>query len=356
MKGEKLLEKMELIDDKVIDEAENFRLDGKEGTADSQAMSRKKQLRIFVLAAAAVLLLAGTGITAGVIHRNNPKEETWPTKIVQPEATAAVVSEETITVPDILYEKPWEEMALTQRFPEFTLSGRIYSVRAIVDASRAGEKLADLTLEGTDPFTGEVHTMAAEAFRMNGFSENAAVLLRYAEAPETYCAISYEYKPETLGDFIEGANLAEVLLVPGTAEYHYYDANHQLHRITFEGLTKEWLMNWLRKYASAELVDFDTLMSNPEYAVSYMSCTVGAAEFGRENVSLNLIQGGYAWTNLFDAGICFHVGEEAVAEFEQHLKNDLPGYEYIYETFPADGVPETANAAETTVEETTAEE
>ena len=357
MKGEKLLEKMELIDEKVIDEAEKYRLEGKEGAADSVAVReprKRKQLRILLLAAAAVLLLAGTGITVGVIRKNNPKEETWPTKIMETGATDAAQLEE--TVQETMYEKSWEEMTITQRFREFTLSGRTYSVRAAVDASRAGEKLGDISLEGMDPFTGEMHTTEAEAFRMNGFSENAAVVLKYAESPETYCAISYEYKPETLGDFIEGVNLSEVLLVPGTAEYRYIDEAHQPHRIQFEGMTKEWLMAWLQKYGSAEFVDFDALMRVPELSVSAIDCTVGISEFGRENVSLYLIQGGYAWTNLFDVGICFHVGDEAVEEFDRHLKNDLQGYEYIRETLPADGEVETADGAETTVEETTAEE
>ena len=310
MTGEELLENMELIDDDILKEAEHYNEKG-----------RKKQIAAVILAAAAVLLMAGVGV--GVIHRNRPAEETWETRIRETEETVAEIAEE------IALEKRWEEKSLPERFREFGWQGSIYSVREAVEAGRAAEKLGDVTIEGEDDYTGAMYETAAELYRFDGFDKSAALLVRYAESEEYYCAVNLIWHPATLGDFLAGINARETLLVPGSVSILVYDSNNAPHCITYEGMTKEWLLSWLEKYTDAECPPFDSVMGQEENLISYMDCGIGSAEFGRPHVSLNFTRGGYVWTNLFDAGLTFHVGEDAVQEFEDYVRGNLKGYEYV---------------------------
>ena len=243
MKSEELLDKMDLIDEKTVQEALDYGASG----------SRKKKVLISVLAAAAALILTvGTAVGVRQIVKGRVWEEKYETRYVSNDAeTVAELTDE------LLVNKPWEEMTMPERYNEISWRGLFYSIRTIISPERAGEKIADIDVTGTHTFTGEEHTTTAEIYHFNGYDDNAAVLVRFAESPEYFAAVCPAYKPATLGDYLAGINAEEALLVPGIVEYVYYDSSNNVHRITFEGLTKEWLMSYFAKYAK---VPAETLM------------------------------------------------------------------------------------------------
>ena len=362
MKGDQFLEEMERIDPELIKESEGYRA----------GRSRRKKTLAVILSAAAVLLLVGTGVGIGVsqrIRREGGKETAEESAKTEPAAptseraerqeyaeaetagserwetrTATAAETEAGTTTETWREKTWEEKSISERFREFEYQGAWYSVRASVGADRIGEKLADVTLLGQDTYTGKTYEASGEVLRLRGVTEKAAVVLRFTEGGEAFAAMSPDYRPASLQAFLEEADMKDLMSFPGTATYQYFDAENRSHTVTFEGVSREWVLGWLQKYAAAEAVDFDTFMSLPEQSVSYMSCSVSAADFSRENVTMSFTKSGYLWTNLFDAGLSFHVGEEAVQEFEQYLKADLTGYELV----PASDPGTAATGAETT--------
>lgn len=343
MKSEELLDKMDLIDEKTVQEALDYGASG----------SRKKKVLISVLAAAAALILTvGTAVGVRQIVKGRVWEEKYETRYVSNDAeTVAELTDE------LLVNKPWEEMTMPERYNEISWRGLFYSIRTIISPERAGEKIADIDVTGTHPFTGEEHTTTAEIYHFNGYDDNAAVLVRFAESPEYFAAVCPAYKPATLGDYLAGINAEEALLVPGIVEYVYYDSSNNVHRITFEGLTKEWLMSYFAKYAKvpAETL-MEILQKDNANNISYMSCRVAEEEFSRENgifyANFWFTKTGYMATNILDAGHAFYVGEEGVKEFENYLKDNLKGYEDIVRPGPDIKTPETAeeNGVETAVD------
>ncbi len=361
MKGEKLLEEMEHVDPELLKEAEGYQV--------NRARQKKQLVTIIAAAAAVVLTVGAVGLGVGMNLRQREGNGTGQEESVSPagetgtadgtadqegngsehgESWETRVSSQEETLPEaeteLWREKSWEEKTLPERFREFDYQGAQYSLRAAAEASRAGEKLADVTLRGEDPYTGSLYETTGEVFRLNGFSEKTAVVLRFNESGEQFVAMSPDYRPATLGAFLLEANAEELITVPGKAYYRYYDAENRVHTVTFEGVTKEAVLSWLRENAAAEGVDFDSVMNLPENVVSYINCGVSAADFERINVSLNFTKSGYVWTNLFDVGLSFHVGEEAVQQFEQYLKTNLQGYEYVQEADPEAGTTEDMGA------------
>jgi len=374
MKGEEFLENMDLIDEKLVQET----------VLNGQSVNiQRKKILIVSLSVAAVLLAACTVVGIVLIHHS--QEEIWGTKIIyhdgegvnesttetigngettqnsygetlaetKDSARDGEIFNETVskitgdgdTTNDLYAERPWEKMPLSERYREFDYQGRTYSVRAVVSADRAGEKLADVNVKGEHPFTGEVHETAAELFRFNAYTEEAAVLIRFSESPDYYAAADLFYAPKTLGDFLEGINAEETLLVPGYTDYLWYDTENQAHRIVFEGFTKEYLMSYLMKYADAPGEDMMSMLQKGRANnISYMTCRVGEVEFNRPNASFWFTRTGYLSTNLIDAGYSFYVGEEAVQQFEQYLKENLQEFEYVHEANPEAGTTEEEGA------------
>ncbi len=350
MKGDEFLEKMELIDDKIIKEAEEYR-----------EKNTVKRWLPPLAAAAAVLLVVGLAAAIGVIRRlpkDSPgAEETNPAsfyetrqetrKAVLDETRNAILDDgdsdaadpalwetgETVsgvpeeTVQETIREQSWEERPLRERYPEFNFAGRRYSVRAVVPESRVLEKLGDLLVVGQDPFTGEEHEIEAEVFRMSGLLDQAAVVLRYAESADYYCAVCPLFESATLGSFMGDVDFAEEVSASGYASILRYDEDGSVHRFVYDGLTTEYMLSFLSAHADAPSVNFDETMGKPENIVAYMSFAIDAPDFNRMAVSVNMTKTGYLWTNVFDVGKAFDIGPEAVQEFENYLTGNLPGEE-----------------------------
>lgn len=320
MKKDEMLEKMELIDERFIEEAAP---DGGMGENGGRVRTVLKVLIPAALVAAAALFVVLA--SRQFFRPEGPEKTPYETKVVYPGGeTEKATEQETAT------ERRWEEMETYERFTAMTLGGTLYEACYVrIDDAAAGEKLSDMHFV-TEDWNGNPEEIDGEVFRISGINPEYLICVRYQDTEGTYSFLNPCVLPKDLGDFFSGLNAESQLLTMDTATYYYCDPEGHYHNIQFEGITREFILNdILEAYQDAPY--------SQEFMVerTAMSFGVQIPELCGHYMSLGISENGYLWSNLMHVGHCFYIGEDAAKALIEKVDQSFTGYELIYD-FPDD--------------------
>ncbi len=209
---------------------------------------------------------------------------------------------------------PWEYKAVYEKYPLITLDGREYNCRGReISPSLLGPKLGVGEAKGGDIYENKEYKESFDVYRINGVSEQHLAAVKMED--KYYVFISRQSAPPaTLGELFDIYSIPE---------------NITLGRFSFEGKDIEdnsyilrnddYIWSILDGCSAARAQDSVGWHGNRG---NYISFTLNSEALGVYKTVMYITEKGYLWTNAFDIGALYFIGEDAAARIIEHARSN----------------------------------
>lgn len=199
------------------------------------------------------------------------------------------------------------------------------SHKAELPQERIGELLGETTATGFDHYAdmnGEdgIKQISARIYAITKISTECAIAVQYEDTDTWYAFSNSEYRPETLGQFIEDLNMKEEVVFD-TIHYSFFNTFQDYISVCFENVDNQLIWDMLLSDGTAkEVYNESELHEQPK---RIMGISVDIPLLGIENISLSVQEGGYIKTNILATGKL--VGKHFLSFFHRRiLRRRLP--------------------------------
>ncbi len=219
----------------------------------------------------------------------------------------------------------WEYMTIYEKYPTITFDGREYRTRAMaISKSLLGESLGGCTADGFDSHTDKHYTETFDIYRIIGISEKH--LIAVGMENEFYVYLRNDSTPpSTFGEFLDAYQLTQTLPFHRFSAHEdgdekgYYIVNDDSH-----------IWQILSECRDAKPVSTDSWNLASK---DYLSFTATSEALGVYKRALYITADGYLWTNIFNYGYIYQIGEEAANKIityatENATETEFEPYEY----------------------------
>jgi len=186
----------------------------------------------------------------------------------------------------------------------------------------------------------ETYNKTADLFSIKNISEECAIAVKFEGENNYDVYVQPNYKPTTLGNFMEDLNLKEITSF-GTVSYDYYDKDVK-ESVYTEFYNVDNNIIWDKLFSDLSLKTlYDDSMNPFKYSSKdvRIHISVNIPILGYKNISIDLSDTGYLQTNILDLGKNFYIGEEKVKDFLDYIKENYEGHK-IDINFEEDGIEE----------------
>ncbi len=173
----------------------------------------------------------------------------------------------------------------------------------------------------------ETYNKTAEIFSIKNILEECAIAVKFEGENNYDVYVQPNYKPETLGKFMEDLNLKEITSF-GTVSYDYYDKDEK-ERVCIEFYNIDNKIIWDKLFSDVSLETlYDDSMNSFKYSSKEVriKISVDIPLLGYKNISIDLSDTGYLKTNILDLGKNFYIGEEKVKDFLDYIRVNYEGH------------------------------
>jgi len=316
MNGNELLDKMDLIDPKYIEEA------GK--------MQKKRNVMLKYLSYVATILLvlslAGAYFTYVQKFKDVKKTSCFDDSDENGEYITKYVTSDEEASEEIAVIMQWDDMTDACRYTSLVYGDTEYTTGLIaVWDENVGEMLDYADVSGYDIYTDTTHTLNRLCYAIAGINPEAAVCVKFNETDKYhYAYVNTNYTPDTLGDFISDLNLTETLETG-----LIYDERDASQTIVYEDVDKSLVFEMLLSDTTLENEPDGTYK---DVGTKIFGISVSVDVLGYHHVTLTLTDTGYMWTNILSSGKYFYVGTEKIEAFIEEVTKNHRGYIYIYDS------------------------
>ena len=302
MKIPKIAEAIGFIDDDLIALAE-----------ESARRPRVTWKRWTAAAACVALLIAAVAVTPQLFAREKTPPVSPGSAIGQQQPTEDRYKEFHVQMENAAIVWRWEYQTIVERYTSIDVEGAEFVTRGReVPPSLIGESRGTYEASGWDEFADEEHHEHFEAYEIRGVSPE--VLLAVRMEGRYYAFLLDMLKREPPATF--GAVLNEYGLA----------ANVTLDRLSFtdkEGYfalsEDDYVWSVLTACADAPAADAEGWHGIDR---QYISFTVTSEALGVYKHVLYVSEDGYVWTNAYDIGMAYFIGEEAANKVVNYAKSN----------------------------------
>lgn len=285
MRGNELLDKMDLIDAAYVEAAE-------------ARPKKKRKAWMKWTAAAACLSLVSVAAVMGLMGRKTDNV----TRVSLGGITREYKNEK-VVAGESARVWPWEYLTTAEQYATLILNGEKYRSSRAVDKSYTGKLLGSYELTGTDPYTDEEHRMTAEVYQIQGISEARLVAVELEGEFYVFTRDAYA-PPADWGEVLDDYALERMLSFEQFTEYDGFEEKGH-YRLRDDAAVWEILS----ACRSAEFVGDN----NPPEG-RYLSFTATSDALGVYRRVFSVAEDGYVWTNIFDYAYSFRIGREAAEQ------------------------------------------
>lgn len=300
MRGNELLDKMELVDAAYVEAAEMMLDENKTERKSGESSPRKTKKRVLIrwIAAATCLSLA---VLAGVSLLSRDGGKTTVIGGVERKYKNAQIAGTEMAI-----EWSWEYRTTAERYTQLTFEGNEFrSAGYLINAERLGEIMGTGEVLGYDVYEEKEHRMTAEIRGIAGISKDRMVAVKLED--EYYLFKNSEYDPPaTFGELLDQYSLTENLpferfaVCEGYKEKGYYQLEDD-----------HYIWEVLSSCREAVFND-DDMWSVSER--NYISFTATSDVLGVYKRVFYVTADGYIRTNVFDWAYLYDIGENAAKE------------------------------------------
>lgn len=221
---------------------------------------------------------------------------------------------------------PWEYQPVYERYNGMIFDGTQYRTRAkAIDRGLLTEELGLCQVSGYDIYTDTTTTAEYPVYGIRGIEDRLLVAVQLEECYYVFMQDAYA-PPVTLGDFLTGYSLSQVLPL----ESYYLKTEKepsQYRRLTGDS-AEIWAL--LSLCLDAPYVEEDPWYRSPEGTISF---TATSETLGIYKKTFGITPDGYLVTNIMEWSYTFDIGMEAAAKIlayvsEHSEKAEAEPYEY----------------------------
>lgn len=285
MRGNELLDKMELVDAAYVEAAD----------AEPMNVKLKKNRAVWMkwgAAAACVSLLAFGGMMA---DRKDDSARISLGGILREYKNT------NITASELAIEWPWEYKTISEQYTTLVLNGEEFYAGRAIEASWIGDILGSYDVAGYDTYTGQEHHMTAEVYRITGISEDKIVAVKLDGGFFGFRHNGYA-PPADFGEVLDDYTLEETLPLEQFTECEGYEEKGH-----FRLDDDAYIWEVLTACRSAAFIKDDNWIVNGRS----LSFTATSEALGVYKAVFRVTEDGYVWTNIFDYAYIFQIGREA---------------------------------------------
>lgn len=291
MKNKRLLNIMEDIDEKYIEEA-----------TPQKKSSHSKWVK-WVSVAASLALVVGAGAAAvhllGITSEDTGKET------------------QDIIIGESYIEWAWEYKTLDEKYTNATFDGETYVIKASTKISNTGilsEELGEAKVYGFDTYTNKVYQETVSVYAINGIDKEALIAVGLDNEFYVYGNKKLE-KPNTFGEVLDMYALADNLTFGrfsvcegyGEGEYRMLEDDSYIWDI---------LVQCMDGKVDNSADSFDRSDRN------YLTFTATSEALGVYKRVVYISEDGYFATNIFDYSYVYYIGEDAAKQIINYAKEN----------------------------------
>ncbi len=226
----------------------------------------------------------------------------------------------------------WEYLTVSERYSTVHFNGKTYQTGKQIDAEYVGALLGIGEGEGYDTYTNQTYLQEFEIYAVQKLSTDAMVA---AKMEDNYyiCKETAYNPPATLGELLsdyaldETASITRFTQMEGYEEQGYYTIE-----LEYQFTAKDapiWEM--IKACSDSPFVEDAQWSLAGREALSF---TVSSDALGVYKHALYITKDGYLWTNFFDYGYLFFIGEDAANEIIDYTMSHAKEVDYApyYET------------------------
>ena len=249
----------------------------------------------------------------------------------KPSSTSSIPEEYVSGMTDGLAQMgEWEELDLPDKYPDLLIGENLFTTtHHTIPKEKVSEFLFQTTLTGYDTAdptyykdkeNARQETIDADVYAVQGIGRDYLVAVQYKGADGFYTYFPHSYTPQTLGEFAVNLNLRENLQIKSIA----YVSGNQEQQYTITDAKPLWDIIFAN--SSAAYYDpNDTDIFNAFHACDKLTIEVSMELAGEPDASISVSENGYLFTNLYQSGKLFYIGEESAAAVMQYLLDSSQG-------------------------------
>ena len=319
--GRKFLERMNEIDDELLERAESSVVHTWRGR-----MGRK-----WIVLAAVIGIAVITALTASVLYIRGNQNDSGANNDIQEIPISDVIWTDTrdrngnsVIIENAAYVWPWNCRAIYDQYTKIDVNGKTYSSRSYyyggeVYANQIGEKLTEAECEGYDAYEEATRRIRCEVFEIIGVDSARIVAVKYEGFDGYYPFMNDERQVlKSLGELIDALNLTNNVKLNDFYYDEENDGNDVEEHYVLSNEKSDELWNIIKTCANAPSVSDD----NYDRAQKNISFALNSTTLGVHNLSFSFSEDGYLWTNIEGYAYCYYIGDSAVAQITDiALKN-----------------------------------
>ena len=299
MRKKKVSEVFDYLDEKYIEEVALYK-------SEAKAHRRFRGWKWVGMAAClTVVVLVGSIWVPKILEESNSskKEDDWVTlaEMNRPYKELKIYTD----TREISIVWPSEYLSLASKCGDMEFEGRTY-VRSfgLPDKSMIGEMIGSAEsniYEGLFENRHIVDTQIFDAYKLKGIEEENFIVVKIEDEAFLYQNEEYDF-PATFGELIKVYNLTENLEFDC---FRVYQKDIEKGHFSLEEDDFIWkILSKCKNVAFMDGTEWERENRN------YLSFTVTSKEIGVGNKVFYVTEDGYIWTNMFEFGMLFEIGEE----------------------------------------------
>ena len=188
-----------------------------------------------------------------------------------------------------------------------------------VSEELVGELIGMHSVIGYDNITNEYHTSDFEVYQLKYADKSQYVAVKMEGTCYVFKNNKYD-PPSTLGELLVLVDISKAIELSRFSENG--DGSENKH---FVLNNDDYVWEIIAECKEAGFVEDDRWTAHDR---EYLSFTVTSGTFGVYKVAMYVTADGYLWTNAFDYGYLFNIGEDAAGKIIKYAKENSTEAEY----------------------------
>lgn len=303
MSKEKLINAIGEIDDKYINEAEEY------------SVKKKSKIKYAFVSSIAAVLCVAVGVSVFTVVNSGSSTICPPLYQYTPDTT---------NPPQIEYGHDyyqlieWKDRTEAQKYNMLNLNNNDYDCYAKeISESYVGKSLGKQTLNGYDELNEKEYSKEAEVFEIKSINPDAALCVKHSD-DKYYAYTNSLYYPDTLGSFMDDLKLYDGIKIRNI-EYTIRDENNYFQTYLYEDIESKSVLDIIfeDRDINAEPAEYELPYSMVELCIA-----VDIPSIGCYNHAIELRADGCLTTNIMETRKTFNIGEKAVQKLKDYITSN----------------------------------
>ncbi len=218
----------------------------------------------------------------------------------------------------------WNYLTINEQYSTITHQGKTYQTGKKIDEIYIGDYLGEGSGEGYDVYTEQYFTRTFPLYRIKKLATQGMIAAEMDG--EYYICKQSEYAPP--------ATLSEILTdyaLPETASLQRFTVNQGYEERGHYTVEDDAIWEMIRSFGESPFVEDEHWSLDKREAICF---TISSDALGVYKRALYVTKDGYLWTNFFDYGYLFSIGEDAADRIISYAKKEGKAVDYApyYET------------------------